>query len=171
MKEGITHILAKVSVYDEWFDEGADCVLIPIEMMERAKQYAEQIERMKTEGLEPSRISEFNYEPIWLQQLPAISEEFAEKILVIDGNNFIDYEGAVSPDDFNPVCNNEEDVEDNRGGDLTTDCNLLNSWKDTFSVSCHVKHTDVEMEAIIYYTSLNEAPTLAEVLKKQEETA
>lgn len=169
MRKGITHILAQANVYDEWFDEGAECVLIPIESYERARNYVGEMAKLNADGFDPACISEYDYSIIWLTDMPLIEEEFAKKIVVVDRNDMIDYD--AEPHDGG-VCGNEEDVRDlPEGYECITRGDMCNAYKESFSVTAHPKHTDVQMEAVIYYKELQDAPTLAEVLKKQEETS
>ena len=161
MKDGITHILAKVSVYDEWFDEGADCVLIPIDCLDIAKSYRKHMEIIRRDSLDPAKVSTY-YKPLWIDEMPQVTSEFAEKILVIDPNNLIELS-----DDSSYIANNEEEIEEIIG-DVCVEIEMLNVWDSTLSVTCYAKHTEIEMGATIYDSQIENAPTLAEVLNKEE---
>lgn len=160
MNKEITHILVKVNVYDEWFDEGADCALVPIDCLQTALAYLEEMKAMTEKGLDPAKVAEFNYSIIWLTRMPVVTDEFAKKIVVIDPNGFIDYEDCEEP--YNSV----EDVYDDFGGEVRADCAMLNTWKTSFSITANIKHTDIQMGGHIYYETLEDAPTLYEVMKK-----
>ena len=169
MKQGITHILTTANVYDEYMS-GPDSVIIPIHCLETAKKYAEEIRNMKERGLEPARISEFDWSPRWLAAMPRVTEELAKRILVIDHNDMIYYD----LEEENKVCSDIEEICDEQcdpDGELRMDCSMLNAWETSFSVTANVKHTEVKVDGIVYYSSLDEAPTLHEVMQKQKQEA
>jgi hypothetical protein len=166
MKDGITHILANANVYDEWYDEGANCVLLPIEYLEEVRKTRIELKRIKDEGLDVASISLYAC-PTWIDVLPPIAEEFAKKILVYDEGDCIDYHYAHEGEELAKDADGIEELI----GCVRTEIDRVKVYESMFSISCCIKHTEIEMGVTIWenQVKLDELPTLDEVLKKELE--
>lgn len=162
VKEGITHILMGVSTYGEL--DGPDAVIMHIDTLEEIGRAHAELIRMREAGIEVAKISLYGCFT-WIDAMPPVTPEFAEKVLVF-GDVMLD---AL---DLGGVCepaNNEGELDDVTPF-TAVEIERLNVFNDLFSITASLKHTDVEMGTNVYYSNLQELPTLAEELAKLEET-
>lgn len=162
VKDGITHILLGVSTYGEL--DGPNCVLIHVETLDEIERTRKEITRMREAGIEVAKVSLYSC-LTWIDLMPPVTEDFARKIIVI-GDVILDnhdrYGGMAC------VPANDEDGIDELIGNISVEIERLNVFNDLFSVTACLKHSDVEIGANVYYTQLEEASTLAELLEKEE---
>jgi len=143
------HVLVEVSTYSEWTN-GATFAIIPPEAYARARAYQEELKRMKENGLNPYRISEFYYGIVWLEELPAISPDLAEKLdVVAEGDCDLEFYLEEAFEEERPFVSTIEELcgwEDEKENALRVECDTINVQDDGFTFKAHIKHTDVQME-------------------------
>ena len=144
------HYLVEVSTYNE-FMSGAAFAIVPPEVFDTAKLYYAELKRMNEAGMSVSRLVESNCATYWLEELPCITKELAEQIIVISDNfDNIDCLLEEAIEDCRPtvttieeLCEWEMLVKDEN---LCTECDTLNVMKDDFTIKAHIKNTEVQME-------------------------
>jgi hypothetical protein len=117
-------------------------------VFEDVVKYRKELVSMAERGLDPSAIK-IHYNPVWITSMPPVTPELAAKIVLFDCNDLIEIDEDLE------LCKTIEDIEDvEMMGDLATDCGMLCISNESFSLSCNVKHTNVEMGCHVWNSQL-----------------
>lgn len=160
------HIIARARVYDDYASEMPSYVIIPPEAIDLAMKYRDAIRKIKDDGLNPYRISQFYYGAHWTENIPTIGKDLAKQLYVATDTEEDIVEDMLSTKTVNSIEELIEWIEkDNEH--MRLDCGTIDCDENDFHVSCNGKYCGTLVESSPFY--LDKHLLKMEDLLEQEE--